>query len=109
MRSLPTAFSFDWDADVSDETRDKLFDAIIKGVRRWRLEVPASLFLEIHAPLSHLAGQGIIAFAPFLAPLLPGGVRDLQAVSKLLERPDNVRLLIDRISLEDKEPDAARK
>lgn len=107
MPSLPGVFQFDWDTPVPDETRDKLFDAIVKGVRKWRLEVPASLFLEIHAPLSHLAGQGVIAFAPFLAPLLPGGVRDLQAVSKLLERPENVRLLIDRITQE--EPNAARK
>jgi len=107
MPSLPGFFQFDWDASVPDETRDKLFDAIVKGIRKWRLEVPASLFLEIHAPLSHLAGQGMIAFAPFLAPLLPGGVRDLQAVSKLLERPENVRLLIDRITQE--ELDAARK
>lgn len=107
MPSLPVVFQFDWDAPVSDETRDTLFDAIVKGVRKWRLEVPASLFLEIHAPLSHLAGQGMIAFAPFLAPLLPGGVRDLQTVSKLLERPENVRLLIDRITQE--EPDAARE
>ncbi len=98
MSSLPGLFAFDWDAPVTDETRDKLFDAIVKGIRKWRLEVPAALFLEIHAPLSHLAGQGMIVFAPFLAPLLPGGVRDVQLVSKMLERPENARLLIDRIT-----------
>ena len=59
---------------------------------------PPTLFLETTAPLSHLAGQGLIVGSPLLAPLLPGGLADVQRLSKLLEDPENVRLLIDRIN-----------
>jgi hypothetical protein len=90
--------TFDWGADVSNAERDRLFDSVVGIIRKRRLEVPAALFLEISAPLGHVAGQGLIVFAPFIAPWLPGGVGALQKVSKLLERPENVRLLIDRLS-----------
>ncbi len=106
MASLPTLFTFDWDAPVSEEVRDRIFDKIVWAVRRWRLELPATLFLESTAPLSHLAGQGMIVGSPLLALLLPGGLGDVQRVSKLLETPDNVRLLVSRIHGED--DDAAR-
>ena len=50
---------FDWDAPVSNEERDALFEKIVVGIHKWRLEVPAALFLESSAPLSHIAGQSI--------------------------------------------------
>lgn len=101
MAGPANIFTFDWDADVSDETRDLLFDKIIRGVRRWRLEVPFTLALEMGAPLSHLVGQGLIFGTPFLAPVLPGGVSDVQTLSKILENPANVRRLVDRLADED--------
>jgi len=107
MASLPTLFTFDWNAPVSDEARDKIFDKIVGAVRRWRLELPATLFLETTAPLSHLAGQGVIVGSPLLAALLPGGLADVQRLSKLLEDSGNVQLLVNRIQGE--EPDAARQ
>jgi hypothetical protein len=88
---------FDWDAPVSDEDRDQLFDKIVAAVRKWRMEVPAALFLESSAPLSHIAGQGLVAFSPFVAPWLPDGIHGVQRLQKILEKPQNVRVLIDRI------------
>ncbi len=89
--------SFDWDAPVSDEDRDQLFGKIVSVIHKWRLEVPAALFLESGAPLSHIAGQGLVAFSPFIAPWLPDGIHGVQRLQKILEQPQNVRLLIDRI------------
>ncbi len=89
--------TFDWDAEVSDEERDRLFDKVLWAVRRWRLAVPAALFLETSAPLSFLAGQSLIVFSPFLAMLLPGGLSDVQRLSKILEKRENVYLLSQRI------------
>jgi hypothetical protein len=98
--------TLDWDAPVSAEVRERIFGKIVWAIQRWRLELPATLFLESTAPLSHLAGQGMIVGSPLLALLLPGGLADVQHLSKLLQDPRNVRLLIDRINGE--EPDAAR-
>ncbi len=86
---------FDWDAPLPDEDRDKLLNGAVKAVRKWRLEVPVALFLESSAPLGRIAGQGLVAFSPFVAPALPGGIADVQRLHKLLERPENLRRLID--------------
>ncbi len=88
---------FDWDAPVSNDERDRLFEKIVGVVRKWRLEVPAALFLESSAPLSHLAGQSLVAFSPFVAPWLPDGIQGVQRLQKVLETPRNVQILIDRI------------
>lgn len=104
-------FQFDWDAPLSDEDRDKLLNGTVKAVRKWRLEVPAALFLESSAPLGRIAGQGLVAFSPFVAPALPGGIADVQRLHKLLERPENLRRLIDLLidAETNREPNAARK
>lgn len=106
MPSLPALFTFDWDTPVPDDVRDQIFDKIVWAIRRWRLELPATLFLESTAPLSHLAGQGMIVGSPLMAVLLPGGLADVQRLSKILENPANVRRLVERIHGED--ADAAR-
>ena len=102
---MPNAFGlldFDWDAAVSEEERDRIFGKIVGVIRKWRLEVPAVLFLESSAPLGPIAGQGMVAFSPFIAPLLPDGIQGVQRLQKLLEHPQNVQLLIDRLC--EKEP-----
>ncbi len=98
MRNLPGLLGFDWDAPVPDDDRDQLFAKIAGTIHKWRLEVPAVLFLESSAPLSHIAGQGLVAFSPFVAPWLPDGIHGVQRLQKILEQPQNVRLLIDRIA-----------
>ena len=108
-------FQFDWDAALSEEEADQMLDKIAASIGKWHMEVPAILFLESSGPLSPLAGQGLIAFSPFVAPAMPQGLTDVQKLSKLLERPGNVRRLVDKLSdqmtsrEELKETDAARK
>ena len=79
---------------------------------------PAVLFLESSAPLSYIGGQGLVAFSPLIAPLLRGGIGDVQRLSQLLANPENVRRLIDLLSdsaeakdtkKDPKEPNAARE
>jgi len=103
---------FDWDAPLTDEDRDEMLLKIVAVIRKWRLEVPAILFLESTAPLGKIAGQGLVAFSPFAAPLLAGGIRSVQKLHTLLEDPKNIQRLIDLLSETDlagTETDAARK
>ncbi|MDQ2801065.1 MAG: hypothetical protein M3Y13_15645 [Armatimonadota bacterium] len=97
---------FEWDAPLSDEDRDRMLDKMVAAIHKWRLEVPAILFLETSAPLSNIGGQSLVAFSPFIAPLLRGGIRDVQRLSRLLANPENVRRLIDLLSdsAEEKDP-----
>lgn len=103
---MPNAFGlldYEWDAPLLDEDRDRLLDKMAAVVRKWRLEVPAVLFLESGAPLSYIGGQSLVAFSPLVAPLLRGGLDDVQRLSQLLAKPENVRRLIDLLSEEPSE------
>ena len=100
---------FDWDAPVSEEDREAALDKIVGIIRKWRLEVPAILFLESTAPLGKVAGQGLVAFSPLAAPLLPGGIQSVQKLHVLLEDPKNIQRLIDLLSETVMETNAARE
>ncbi len=86
---------FDWDADLADDRREALVDNLARLVVRRKLEVPAVLFLEMHKPLSYLAGQSLILGSGVLAPLF--GPARVQSVAKFLQSRDNVDRLIQRI------------
>ena len=107
MASAFGLLDFEWDAPLSDEDRDRILGQIVGVVRKWRLEVPAVLFLESIAPLGRLAGQGLVGFSPFVAPLMREGIADVQRLHKFMDDPENLRRLIDRIA--ETEPDAARE
>jgi hypothetical protein len=106
MSNATGLLTLDWDTPVTDDEREALFQKIVGAIRRWRLELPVTLFLESTAPLSNIAAQGMIVGSPLLAMVMPRGLSDVQQVSKLLQEPRNVRLLIDRIHEE--EPNAVR-
>ncbi len=98
---MPNAYGlldYEWDAPLPDEDRDRLLDRMAAVVRKWRLEVPAVLFLESCAPLSYIGGQSLVAFSPLIAPILRGGLNDVQRLSQLLANPENVRRLIDLLT-----------
>ena len=83
---------------TSDTDRDKIISDIEHVANRWKLEMPLTLALEILAPSSHFLAQGISGLAGYIAPLLPGGVRDLDRITAVLANPENVRMLIDRLN-----------
>lgn len=101
--------NFDWSEPLSDGERDTLLEKAAAVVRKWRLEVPAVLFLESTAPLGQVAGQGLVAFSPFVAPLLAGGLGSVQKLYALLEDPKNIQRLIELLTETETETDAARK
>ena len=95
MLNTSGLLGFDWNAPVSDDDREAILGKVAGAIRKWRLEVPAILFLESAAPLGKVAGQGLVAFSPFAAPLLPGGIGSVQKLHVLLEDPRNIQALID--------------
>ena len=56
------------------------------------LFVPAILFLEMHKPVTFLAGQGLLLASGFLAPVF--GPQNVQRFAKLLESRENIERLI---------------
>ena len=50
MASAFGLLDYDWDAPLSDNDRDQMLNKVVAIVRKWRLEVPAILFLETERP-----------------------------------------------------------
>ena len=85
----------DWDEELTIEERDTLIANIAQRVVGHKMQVPAILFLEIHRPLSFLAGQSLILGSGFLAPIF--GPENLQKFAKLFENRENVEALLRKI------------
>jgi len=95
------------DEPLSDDERDKLINDLAKKIVDRGMETPAVLFLEMHKPISFLAGQSMIAASPFLVPLF--GQAGVRGYSQLLNEPDNVERLIRRIEDLSVEKDIEKK
>ncbi|MBI1755520.1 MAG: hypothetical protein HYR64_00245 [Fimbriimonas ginsengisoli] len=81
--------------ELSDEETEALIERAAKQIERRGMEVPAVLMLEMHKPLSYVASQAAIVFAPFLVPVL--GYNGVHDYSRLLTRRENVEKLICRL------------
>jgi hypothetical protein len=53
--------------DPTGEQSKELIEQIVQQIARWRLTLPASLFLEVTKPFSFLAGQGLLLCEPVLS------------------------------------------
>ncbi len=97
----------DLTAPMDREEAVQTADALARRVVRLGLSVPAILALEMHRPLSRLAGQALVAATPVLGPVL--GATGMQKLSRLLYHPGGIDLMIERIEeLRDAEREGAR-
>ena len=85
----------DWTDDLPDEQRDRIIETVAREVVKRRMETAAILFLEMHKPVSFLASQGMVMFSPFTAPFI--GMENVKVASKLMEKQENLELLVRRI------------
>jgi len=86
---------FDWDAELSDEERDRLIERLVEKVQHYKMESAVIFFLEMHKPLTYVASQSMLLGSGFLSPLF--GPENVQKYSKLFETRENVERLIRRI------------
>ena len=85
-----------WNEPLAADEREHLLSTLTEMVAKRGLQTPVLLALEINRPLAFVASQGVIATAPFLAPLF--GLDKVQGVGRLLQDPDAINDLIDRIA-----------
>lgn len=83
------------DAPVNPSFNGELIERVARRLHAWGLGAPAILFLQMHAPLSFLGSQLILAGQPFVGWLT--GDRVLRELAVLLEEPENVERLIARL------------
>lgn len=84
----------DYDSLTEEQINDAIEQLARKVVAR-RLETPAILLLELHRPVSFLAGQAAVVGAPFLAPIL--GIEAISRYGAVLNDRRHLDRLIQRI------------
>ncbi len=80
---------------LTDEKREQIIDTIAEKVVGKHLETPAVLFLDMHKPLSWIAGQTLMVGVPLLGMLF--GAQPVVDFGKMLMERENIDKLITRI------------
>ncbi len=83
------------ESDLSPQDRDELIDSIAGRIIGRGLAVPAAFLLEMHKPLCFLGSQMLLLGSPILGPFV--GFGRLARFSSLIEKRENVELLLSRI------------
>ena len=78
---------------------DKLFDRIAEATVRYRMTVPAILFLESVKPLSFVGSQALYFFEPMVRAVFT--VPDYERFAALMERRENLEALLVAIERKD--------
>jgi hypothetical protein len=84
------------DDELTPQERERALEAIASRIRRYGMETPAIMFLEMHRPLSGLAGLASHAVTPFFGAFLgqaqveryAGLISDKTAMDELIARLD---------------------
>jgi hypothetical protein len=84
--------------DPTEARSEQLIEDLSQRLARWKLELPAILFLEATKPFSFIAGQGLLLCQPLLSFFYEGpGVADYAG---LLSDRANVERLVARLELQ---------
>ena len=81
-----------WDKDLTEAERNEIIKSTAAFVKKQGVRTPAVLFLEMHKPLSGVAGNAAIFFAPFIMPFL--GFSNVDKYSRFFADRTNVERLI---------------
>jgi hypothetical protein len=92
--NLRNAFSLNED-ELPAAERETLIQSLAEFVVKRGLSVPAILALDMHRPLAHTMGAGVVVMTPILGPLF--GLARMEQAKSLLTSRDGVECLIQRI------------
>ena len=84
---------------------DRLFDRIAEATVRYRMTVPAILFLESMKPLSFVGSQALYFFEPMVRAIFT--VPDYERFAALMERRENFEALL--VAIEQKDETSRRE
>jgi len=84
---------------------DRLFDRIAEATVRYRMTVPAILFLESVKPLSFVGSQALYFFEPMVRAIFT--IPDYERFAALMERRENFEALL--VAIEQKDEAARRE
>ena len=81
-----------WEKPLTEVEKDKMAKGMAGFLRKHRMETPATLFLEMHKPLSTVIGNAAVFFSPIIMPIL--GYERVDSYSRFFADRENVERLI---------------
>lgn len=92
------------DIELSPQEAEWLIERIARQIVKRGMAVPASLLLELHAPMHMLGSSAVAVLMPVLGPLF--GPEQINRYRLFLEKRENVENLVDRIQQLQHDPPA---
>ena len=77
----------------ADEHR--VMDAVAARVIKWKMTVPAIIFLESVRPLNYIGSQTLVFFEPMIQTLF--NFKDYNTFQRAMERRENIEILLQKI------------
>ena len=87
------------DAEPIPEDEDRILDKVAMRVVRWKMSVPAIIFLESVKPLNYIGSQTMVFFEPIVQALF--NFREYDTFQRAMERRENVERLLQKIEAAD--------
>ena len=81
----------------ADEQR--ILDRLAERVVRWKMTVPALIFLESIKPLNYIGSQALVFFEPIVQTLF--NFKEYDTFRRAMERRENVEFLMQKIEAAD--------
>ena len=81
------------------EDEERVLDKVAERVVRWRMTIPAIIFLESVKPLNYIGSQSLVFFEPIVQSVF--NFRDYDSFQRAMERRENVERLMQKIEAAD--------
>jgi hypothetical protein len=82
------------DEPIPDD-EDRILNKLAERVVRWKMSVPAIIFLESVKPLNYIGSQTLVFFEPMVQTLF--NFKDYDTFRRAMERRENVERLLQKI------------
>lgn len=92
---LPPSATLASGLEITKEEANKIIESLAARIVERKLEVPATILLEVCKPLSFFAGQAVLVAGPILYPFF--GVENVERFAGFLNNRENIARLIARI------------
>jgi len=87
------------DPEEIPEDELRVMDKLAERVVRWKMSVPAIIFLESVKPLNYIGSQALVFFEPIVQSLF--NFKDYDTFRRAMERRENVEVLLQKIEAAD--------
>ena len=87
------------DAEPIPEDEERILEKVAARVVRWKMSVPAIIFLESVKPLNYIGSQTMVFFEPIVQSVF--NFREYDTFRRAMERRENVERLLQKIEAAD--------